>query len=108
MKKVTLSEALRAVAAEEGMYARLLIEPCGDLGFYRPRPTDTQGPHLRDELYLIASGRGTFICGGERTSFEPGDVLFVPRATEHRFEDVSDEFAAWVVFFGPASEGSDD
>lgn len=108
MKKVTLSEALRAVAAEESLYARLITEPCGDLGLYRPRPTDTQGPHLRDELYLIASGRGTFVCGGERTAFEPGDALFVPRAVEHRFEDFSDDFAAWVIFFGPAPEGSDD
>jgi mannose-6-phosphate isomerase-like protein (cupin superfamily) len=108
MKTVTLREALRAVAAEESLYARLLVEPCGDLGFYRPRPTDTQHPHVRDELYLIASGRGTFACAGERKSFEPGDALFVPRGVEHRFEDFSDDFAAWVIFFGPAPAGSDD
>jgi mannose-6-phosphate isomerase-like protein (cupin superfamily) len=108
MRKVTLSEALRAVAAEESMYARLLGEPCGDLGFYRPRPTDTQHPHVRDELYIVATGRGTFTCAGERASFEPGDVFFVPRGAEHRFEAFTDDFAAWVIFFGPAPEGGDD
>jgi mannose-6-phosphate isomerase-like protein (cupin superfamily) len=108
MKAVTLREALRAVAAEESLYARLLAEPCGDLGFYRPRPTDTQHPHVRDELYLIASGHGTFACAGERKSFEPGDALFVPGGVAHRFEDFSDDFAAWVIFFGPAPAGSDD
>ena len=28
-------------------------------------------------------------------------VLFVPAGVEHRFDDFSDDFAAWVVFFGP-------
>jgi mannose-6-phosphate isomerase-like protein (cupin superfamily) len=108
MKTVTLSEAMRAAAADKSMYARLLREPCGDLGFYRPRPTDTQGPHARDELYLVASGGGTFTCGSERVAFQPGDALFVPRGIEHRFEAFSDDFAAWVVFFGPAPKTTGD
>jgi mannose-6-phosphate isomerase-like protein (cupin superfamily) len=107
MKALTLTAALRAVAAEESMYARLLEESCGDVGFYRPRPTDIQHPHVRDELYIVAMGRGAFTCGGERASFEPGDVFFVPGGVEHRFEEFSDDFAAWVIFFGPAPEGGD-
>jgi mannose-6-phosphate isomerase-like protein (cupin superfamily) len=101
MKKVTLSEAMGAVAGGT-LYARLFREPSGDLGFYRPRPTDPQKPHVRDEIYIIASGRGTFSCSGQSTAFEPGDALFVPGGTEHRFENFTDDFAAWVVFFGPA------
>jgi mannose-6-phosphate isomerase-like protein (cupin superfamily) len=101
MKTVTLSAAMRAVAAEESKYALLLTESCGDVGFYRPSPSDPQHPHLRDELYVVASGRGRFMCDGERTSFQPGDALFVPRGTEHRFEAFTDDFAAWVIFFGP-------
>ncbi len=102
MKKVTLNEAMRAVSAGGPIYARLIQQPSGDLGFYRPRPTDPQKPHVRDEIYIIASGRGTLTCSGESTSFEAGDALFVAGGAEHRFEGFSDDFAAWVVFFGPA------
>ena len=102
MKKLTLSEAMRVVSADGTIYARLIKEPSGDLGFYRPRPTDPQKPHVRDEIYIIASGRGKFTCSGQSTSFEPGDALFVPGGAEHRFEGFSDDFATWVVFFGPA------
>ena len=102
MQKVTLSEAMKAVTSGGPIYARLIKEPTGDVGFYRPRPTDPQKPHVRDEVYVIASGRGRFTCAGESSSFEAGDAFFVPGGTEHRFEGFSDDFAAWVVFFGPA------
>ena len=52
-------------------------------------------------LYVIASGRGTFFVGGQRVPFGPGDVLFVGAHVEHRFEGFSDDFATWVVFYGP-------
>ena len=32
---------------------------------------------------------------------ETGEALFVPAGVEHRFEDFTDDFAAWVVFYGP-------
>ena len=37
----------------------------------------------------------------ERHRFAPGDLLFVPAGVEHRFEEFSDDFAAWVFFYGP-------
>ena len=39
--------------------------------------------------------------GSERHGFAPGDMLFVPAGTVHRFEDFSDDFATWVIFYGP-------
>jgi mannose-6-phosphate isomerase-like protein (cupin superfamily) len=72
------------------------------LGYYAPRGHDPQQPHEQDELYFIQSGSGTFLCGEERVAFAPGDALFVPAQASHRFEDFSDDFAAWVVFWGPA------
>jgi len=30
-----------------------------------------------------------------------GDVLFVAAGVEHRFLNISDDFSAWVVFWGP-------
>lgn len=69
--------------------------------FYAPRGTDEQTPHTRDELYVVARGSGAFIRGDRRHPFGAGDVLFVPAGVEHRFEDFTDDFATWVIFYGP-------
>lgn len=69
--------------------------------YYAPRGTDRQRPHTRDELYVIATGTGTFLNGDTRHPFAPGDVLFVPAGVVHRFEDFADDFATWVIFYGP-------
>ncbi|MCB1984118.1 MAG: cupin domain-containing protein [Nitrosomonas sp.] len=68
---------------------------------YAPKDTDVQTPHDQDELYFIHTGRGELIIAGERHLFEPGMVFFVPAHVEHRFENFSNDFAAWVVFWGP-------
>lgn len=82
--------------------AELLRHASLELRFYAPRgKVDLQTPHDRDELYLIASGRGTFVRGAERVAFGPNDVLFVPARMVHRFEDFSSDLAVWVVFYGP-------
>lgn len=69
---------------------------------YAPVATDPQKPHAQDELYIVHRGRGTFVQEGTRCAFGPGDALFVPAGAEHRFEDFSEDFATWVVFWGPA------
>jgi len=71
------------------------------LKLFAPHRTDPQQPHTRDEIYLVAQGRGWFINGGSRHSFEAGDVLFVSAGAVHRFEDFSDDLTLWVVFYGP-------
>jgi len=71
------------------------------LKLFAPHGTDPQRPHTRDEIYLVARGRGWFVNGGAREQFGPGDVLFVPAGVVHRFEDFSDDLALWVVFYGP-------
>jgi mannose-6-phosphate isomerase-like protein (cupin superfamily) len=68
---------------------------------YAPRGHDPQTPHTRDEVYVVASGRGTFFNGSTRQAFEAGDVLFVAAGIPHRFEDFSDDLAVWVMFYGP-------
>jgi len=68
---------------------------------YRPVITDKQTPHTQDELYVIISGSGDFFNAGDRYAFQPGDVLFVPAGAEHRFENFTDDFATWVIFYGP-------
>jgi len=81
--------------------ARVLAHGSMLVRYYAPRGGDPQTPHGQDEIYVVASGRGTFFNGGARAAFETGDVLFVAAGAEHRFEDFTDDFAAWVVFYGP-------
>ena len=69
--------------------------------YYAPRGTDEQTPHTRDELYVVARGSGTFVNGGRRQPFFSGDILFVPAGVEHCFEDFTDNFGTWVIFYGP-------
>jgi mannose-6-phosphate isomerase-like protein (cupin superfamily) len=71
------------------------------VGLYAPRGTDPQQPHAQDEVYVVMRGRGEFECGDSKRPFGEGDVLFVPAGMTHRFVDFSDDFAAWVVFYGP-------
>jgi mannose-6-phosphate isomerase-like protein (cupin superfamily) len=68
---------------------------------YAPRGRDPQQPHARDELYVVVSGRGTFVDGTRRRAVAPGDLIFVAAGVEHRFEDFSDDLAVWVMFYGP-------
>ena len=69
--------------------------------FYAPQGTDEQTPHTRDELYVVARGSGTFVNGDRRHPFAVGDVLFVPAGVPHHFEDFTDDFGTWVIFYGP-------
>ena len=50
---------------------------------YAPRGHDPQKPHTRDEIYVVASGTGTFFNGSMRVPFAPGDLLFVAAGIPH-------------------------
>jgi mannose-6-phosphate isomerase-like protein (cupin superfamily) len=69
--------------------------------YYAPLGTDTQTSHTRDEIYVVAQGRGMFFDGRSRRAFAPGDLLFAAAGVTHRFEDFSDDFGVWVIFYGP-------
>ena len=99
--RATLEEAKVAPIPPGSRSALLMQHGSMKLRYYAPRGSDPQTPHDQDELYLVASGRGTFFVGGQRVPFGPGDVLFVTASVEHRFEGFTDDFATWVVFYGP-------
>jgi mannose-6-phosphate isomerase-like protein (cupin superfamily) len=95
------SEA-RQVPHEAGrISARVFAHGSMELRWYAPPRIDPQVPHPQDELYIVASGRGVFTRAGEKFAFGPGDALFVAAGVEHRFEEFTDDFATWVVFYGP-------
>jgi mannose-6-phosphate isomerase-like protein (cupin superfamily) len=68
---------------------------------YTPTGVDLQQPHDRDEVYVVARGSGSFFVGDDRVSIVAGDFLFVGAGRVHRFEDFTDDFAVWVMFYGP-------
>lgn len=108
MEVTSLAPALfRAAVARQAPHepgrisARVFAHGSMELRWYAPPRPDPQVPHAQDELYIVASGSGVFSRAGEKFAFGPGDALFVAAGVEHRFEDFSDDFATWVVFYGP-------
>jgi mannose-6-phosphate isomerase-like protein (cupin superfamily) len=69
--------------------------------YYAPRGEDRQTPHAQDEVYVVARGSGVFFDGTTRRRFGPGDLIFAAAGVAHRFEQFSDDFGVWVVFYGP-------
>jgi mannose-6-phosphate isomerase-like protein (cupin superfamily) len=101
-ERMSVEKALQLVKrSDDGLYGVLLEHGTMELGYYKPLGSDGQEPHEQDEIYIVQSGTGKFVLGDERIDFAPGDALFVPAGKEHRFVEFSDDFAAWVVFYGP-------
>lgn len=102
-RRVTITAALDAVSRiAQGIPSAVCFEH-GTLQvkMYRPAANDPQQPHSRDEVYVVARGSGWFVNGIDRYPFQSGDVLFVPAGVAHRFEEFTDDFCTWVMFYGP-------
>lgn len=85
-------EFLRASTLSAGIYHLKAGQP------------DPQKPHAEDELYYVVSGRALFLAGKEKRAVEPGTIIFVERAVEHRFDEILEDLTV-LVFFAPP-EGS--
>ena len=81
--------------------ASLLHRGTVDVALSIPPSPIQQTPHIQDELYVIVRGRAVAVHNGEREACEAGDLVFVAAGVEHQFEDLSDGFAVWRVFYGP-------
>ena len=99
--KLSPEAGLAAVAAAGTDYVVPFRHGTLEVGVYRPVGVDDQKPHTRDEVYVVIAGTGTFVAGGDRRAFGPGEVLFVAAGVDHLFEDFTTDFAAWVFFYGP-------
>jgi mannose-6-phosphate isomerase-like protein (cupin superfamily) len=102
-ERLTPHHALAALARSEDKLPFVELFRHGTLSveIYQPVGQDRQTRHARDEVYVVVSGVGEFVTDGKRKPFEPGELLFVPAGVEHRFENFSDDFATWVIFYGP-------
>lgn len=100
-RRVTLGEAFEALGSTPERFVRVFKHGTLELELYAPQGRDLQTPHTRDEVYLVMRGEGIFVHGDQREPCGIGDFLFVPAGLEHRFEDFSEDFAVWVLFYGP-------
>ena len=100
--KVSLLDAIEKLKQESGKTFTVLMKH-GTMAveYFSPQKLDTQSTHEQDELYVIARGHGRLNRNSEIIECKAGDVLFVPAGMEHRFENFSDDFATWVIFYGP-------
>jgi hypothetical protein len=72
-----------------------------DVEYYKPEKIDHQTPHIRDEVYVIASGSGFFVKRRRPPAIRGGRGNICSGYVEHVFEDFTEDFATWVFFFGP-------
>lgn len=99
---LSVSNALqRLEEAARGRFITLFEHGSLQVEIYAPHGHDPQQLHARDEIYVVAKGRGVFFNGETRQPFQPGDLLFAAAGCVHRFEDFTDDFAVWVMFYGP-------
>jgi|SRR5215203_5415879 len=99
---LTLEQAAAQLGKEtDQVFTILLRHGTLQIEYFAPKGLDRQSPHLQDELYIITSGESRFFHNGEYVSCKPNDILFVPAGMDHRFEDFTDDFATWVIFYGP-------
>jgi len=74
-----------------------------DLGirFAAKLPDGLHAPHPRDEVYIVAAGTGDYRCEDRVMAVGAGDLLFAAAHVPHGFENMSADFCAWVIFYGP-------
>lgn len=101
--RVSVENAISALKKEtDKKFTTVLQHGSMQIEYFAPENIDTQTPHLQDEIYVIASGNSQFFRDGEIVTCKTGDVLFVPAGMEHRFVNFSNDFATWVIFYGPS------
>ncbi|MFI5187691.1 MAG: cupin domain-containing protein [Chitinophagales bacterium] len=100
--KFSPDEALLKLLKEQEFPFTVLIKHGSmTVEYFALQEVDTQIPHKQDEIYVIIKGHSLFYRDTERVSCKKGDILFVPAGMEHHFENFSDDFATWVIFYGP-------
>ncbi len=96
---LTIEDAKEALAKAPDPFVLLMKDKAMSVEYFAPEGIDVQTPHQQDELYIIASGTAEFLREAGRVNCKTGDVLFVPKGMAHRFENFSNDFATWVIFY---------
>jgi len=99
--KLVPEDGLQKLVDSGELFVELFRHGTLSIEVYMPPKIDEQKPHDRDEIYIIISGHGDFFSGNEVHRFRTGDLFFVPAGEPHHFEHFSEDFATWVIFYGP-------
>ncbi len=100
-RRVRFEDAAARLADHVDPFVSVFRHGTLEVELYMPRGRDLQTAHSRDEVYVVLRGTGTYVHGDQRDPCGPFDVLFAPAGLEHRFEGFSEDFAVWVLFYGP-------
>lgn len=98
---ITSSKALTQLKESGKLFTELFAHGSLSVEVYKPEEKDLQQPHTKDEVYVVISGSGEFYNDGIISNFFPGDFLFVPAGKVHYFQNFTDDFSTWVIFYGP-------
>jgi mannose-6-phosphate isomerase-like protein (cupin superfamily) len=98
--QISQKVALKKLSDSKQLFLELFRHGTLSVEVYKPFEKDLQQSHEQDEVYLVISGEGDFYSDGKTVKFQKGDFLFVPAGVEHRFENFSDDFSTWVIFYG--------
>lgn len=99
--KISPADVLRSLKDSNKLFTELFRRDTLSVEIYKPDRVDLQNPHDQDELYIIIAGSGDFLYEQEIIPFKTGDFLFVPAGVVHRFQNFTEDFSTWVIFFGP-------
>jgi mannose-6-phosphate isomerase-like protein (cupin superfamily) len=97
---ISLAAAL-TLPRTPGRSAEVFVDGNLELRFAARPSNGLQVPHLRDELYFVAAGSGRYRVEDKVTDVGAGDLLFCAAHVAHGFQDISEDFCVWVLFYGP-------
>ena len=98
---LSLAAARKLVPPEGSRAAEVFRDEHVWIRFARHPTSGMQVPHDQDEFYVVASGTARYRWEGGETTIGPGDIMFAAARTEHGYDQFSDDFSVWVVFYGP-------
>ena len=103
MQLFQLAEQIAVRQASGDSWREFFRAPSLSMGIYvlPPAGVDTQTPHTEDEIYYVASGRGSIHVNGRGESIEPGSIVYVEANATHHFHSITEELTL-LVFFAPA------
>jgi mannose-6-phosphate isomerase-like protein (cupin superfamily) len=102
MQNFDLNDLVADSERDGQRWREFLRVPSLSVGLYRLKAgqADEQQPHTEDEVYVVLSGKAVFRDGGREQAVAPGSILFVERAAEHRFVNITEDLTV-LVFFSP-------
>ena len=93
--------AALALAQTSGRSAEIFRDGDLEIRFAVKLPDGLHAPHPRDEVYIVAAGSGHYRFEDRVMPVGAGDLLFAAAHVPHGFENMSIDFCAWVIFYGP-------